>query len=101
MHPGRRVGEAFRFPDARPQPPLRQRVWTKKEGTEMKEQQVRSAAGMLLGLAAGAAVGAAGVMAAVHQDPRGVRRAARKMAKGAEHAVGRLDQMANDLIDRF
>ena len=56
---------------------------------------------MLLGLAAGAAVGAAGVMAAVHQDPRGVRRAARKMAKGAEHAVGRLDQMANDLIDRF
>ena len=50
----------------------------------MKEHQVRSAAGMLLGMAAGAAVGAAGVMAAVHTDPRGVRKAARKMAKGAQ-----------------
>ena len=46
----------------------------------MKEHQVRSAAGMLLGMAAGAAVGAAGVMAAVHTDPRGVRKTARKMA---------------------
>ncbi len=67
----------------------------------MKEHQVQSTASLLLGMAAGAAVGAAGVMAAVHQDPRGVRRAARKMAKGAEHAVDRLDQMANDLLDKF
>ena len=40
-------------------------------------------------------------MAAVQQNPRGVRRTARKMAKGAEQAVGRLDQMANDLMERF
>ena len=63
----------------------------------MKEHQVRSAAGMLLGMAAGAAVGAAGVMAAVHTDPRGVR----KMAKGAEHAVDRLDKMAGDIMEKF
>ena len=67
----------------------------------MKEHQVRSAAGMLLGMAAGAAVGAAGVMAAVHTDPRGVRKAARKMAKGAEHAVARLDKMAGDIMEKF
>lgn len=67
----------------------------------MKDNQVQSAAGLLLGMAAGAAVGAMGVMAAVQQNPRGVRRTARKMAKGAEQAVGRLDQMANDLMNRF
>lgn len=67
----------------------------------MKEHQVQSTASLILGMAAGAAVGAAGVMMAVHQDPRGVRRTARKMAKGAEQAVGRLDKMANDLIDHF
>ena len=66
-----------------------------------KDHQVQSAAGLLLGMAAGAPVGAAGVMAAVHQDPRGVRRTARKMAKGAGHAVDRLDRMANELIDRL
>ena len=65
-----------------------------------KDHQVQSAAGLLLGTA-GAAVGAAGVMAAVIQDPRGVRRTARKMAKGAGHAVDRLDRMANELIDRL
>ena len=67
----------------------------------MNEHKVQTAAGMLLGMAAGAAVGAAGVMAAVQQNPRGVRKAARKMANGAEQAVGRLDRRANDLIARF
>ncbi len=67
----------------------------------MKDNRVQSTAGLLLGMAAGAAVGAMGVMAAVQQNPRGVRRTARKMAKGAEQAVGRLDQMANDLMNRF
>ena len=67
----------------------------------MKDNRVQSAAGLQLGMAAGAAVGAMGVMAAVQQNPRGVRRTARKMAKGAEQAVGRLDQMANDLMERF
>ncbi|OUN38991.1 MULTISPECIES: hypothetical protein [unclassified Faecalibacterium] len=67
----------------------------------MKDNRVQSTAGLLLGMAAGAAVGAMGVMAAVQQNPRGVRRTARKMAKGAEQAVGRLDQMANDLMERF
>lgn len=67
----------------------------------MKDNQLQSTAGLLLGMAAGAAVGAMGVMAAVQQNPRGVRRTARKMAKGAEQAVGRLDQMANDLMNRF
>ena len=67
----------------------------------MKDHQAQSAAGLLLGMAAGAAVGAMGVMAAVHQDPRAVRRTASKMAKGAEQAVGRLDKMANDLMERF
>ena len=67
----------------------------------MKEHQVRSAAGMLLGMAAGAAVGAAGVMAAVHTDPRGGRKAAPKMAKRAAHAVGRLGKMAGDIMEKF
>lgn len=67
----------------------------------MKDNRVQSTAGLLLGMAAGAAVGVMGVMAAVQQNPRGVRRTARKMAKGAEQAVGRLDQMANDLMERF
>ena len=67
----------------------------------MKEHQVRSTAGILLSMAAGAGGGPAGVMAAVNTDPRGVRKAARKMAKGAEHAVDRLDKMAGDIMEKF
>ena len=67
----------------------------------MNEQQVRAADGRLLGMAAGAAVGAAGGLAAVQTDARGVRKAARKMAKGAEHAVDRLDKMAGDIMEKF
>lgn len=64
----------------------------------MKEQQGSQAMTMLLGMAAGAAVGAAGMMAA-NQNPRQIKRAARKMAKGAEHAVMQLDKMVTDFMD--
>ena len=64
----------------------------------MKEQKSQ-AAGMLMSMAAGAALGAVGAMA-VEQNQRQVKRAARKMAKGAENAVVQLDQMVGDFMDR-
>lgn len=65
----------------------------------MREQHSNQTSGLLLGMAAGAALGAVGVMAAA-QNQRQVKRAARKMAKGAEHAVMQLDQMVGDFMDR-
>ena len=41
---------------------------------------------LLVGMAAGAALGAVGTMAAT-QNQRQVKRTARKLAKGAEHAI--------------
>lgn len=58
-----------------------------------------SGSGLLLGMAAGAALGAAGMMA-MNQNPRQVKRTARKLAKGAEHAVTQLDDMVSDFVER-
>ena len=52
----------------------------------MKQQANQGASGMLLGMAAGAALGAVGVMAAT-QNQRQLRRTTRKVMKGAENAV--------------
>lgn len=65
----------------------------------MKERQNGQAAGLLMGMAAGAALGAVGMMAAA-QDQRRMRRTARKVARGAEHAVMQLDQMVGDFVER-
>lgn len=46
---------------------------------------------LLVGMAAGAALGAVGTMAAT-QNQRQVKRTARKLAKGAEHAICQLDK---------
>ena len=46
---------------------------------------------LLVGMAAGAALGAVGTMAAT-QNQRQVKRTARKIAKGAEKAICQLEQ---------
>lgn len=65
----------------------------------MKQQSGNSSSGILLGMAAGAALGAAGVMAAT-QNQRQLRRNVRKMAKGAENAVMQLDKMVGDFVEK-
>ena len=55
--------------------------------------------GMLLGMAAGAALGAVGVMAAT-QNLRQLRRTTRKVMKGAEDAVLQLDKMVGDFVEK-
>ena len=37
---------------------------------------------------------------AMNQNPRQVKRTARKLAKGAEHAVTQLDDMVSDFVER-
>ena len=54
---------------------------------------------LLVGMAAGAALGAVGTMAAT-QNQRQVKRIARKLAKGAERAMSQLDTMVTDLVER-
>ena len=54
---------------------------------------------MLLGMAAGAALGAVGVMAAT-QNQRQLRRTPRKVMQGAEHAVLQLDRMVGDFVEK-
>lgn len=61
----------------------------------MKNEHTSSTAPLLIGMAAGAALGAAGVMA-TNTSQRQMRRTARKIAKGAEHAVSQLDKMVGD-----
>ena len=61
------------------------------------EHRQSSGSGLLLGMAAGAALGAAGMMA---MNQRQVKRTARKLAKGAEHAVTQLDDMVSDFVER-
>ena len=56
------------------------------------EHRQSSGSGLLLGMAAGAA--------AMNQNPRQVKRTARKLAKGAEHAVTQLDDMVSDFVER-
>ena len=50
-----------------------------------------SSGGVLLGMAAGAALGAVGTMA-MAQNQRQVKRTARKLAKGAEKTLADLDK---------
>ena len=61
----------------------------------MKNEHTSSTAPLLIGMAAGAALGAAGVMA-TNTSQRQMRRTARKIAKGAEHA----DKMVGDFVER-
>ena len=65
----------------------------------MRQQANQGASGMLLGMAAGAALGAVGVMAAT-QNQRQLRRTTRKVMKGAENAVLQLDRMVGDFVER-
>lgn len=65
----------------------------------MKQQAKNSSSGVLLGMAAGAALGAAGVMAA-SQNQRQLRRNVRKVAKGAENTVLQLDKMVGDFVEK-
>ena len=61
--------------------------------------ETNSSSGMLLGTAAGAALGAVGVMAAT-QNQRQLRRTTRKVVKGAENAVLQLDKMVGDFVEK-
>ncbi len=61
--------------------------------------ETNSSSGMLLGKAAGAALGAVGVMAAT-QNQRQLRRTTRKVVKGAENAVLQLDKMVGDFVEK-
>lgn len=65
----------------------------------MKQQANQGASGMLLGMAAGAVLGAVGVMAAT-QNQRQLRRTTRKVMKGAENAVLQLDRMVGDFVEK-
>lgn len=65
----------------------------------MKNEHTSSTAPLLIGMAAGAALGAAGVMV-TNTSQRQMRRTARKIAKGAEHAVSQLDKMVGDFVER-
>ena len=62
------------------------------------KHETNSSSGVLLGMAAGAALGAVGVMAAT-QNQRQLRRTTRKVRKGAENAVRQLDKMVGDVVD--
>ena len=55
-----------------------------------------SSGSVLLGMAAGAALGTM----AMAQNQRQVKRIARKLAKGAERAMSQLDTMVTDLVER-
>lgn len=65
----------------------------------MKQAQQNQTTGIILGMAAGAALGAVGVMA-VSSNERQLKRTARKMAKGAEQAVMQLDKMVGDFVQQ-
>ena len=59
--------------------------------------ETNNSSGMLLGMAAGAALGAVGVMAATQNQ---LRRTTRKVVKGAENAVLQLDKMVGDFVEK-
>ena len=63
------------------------------------KHETNSSSGVLLGMAAGAALGAVGVMAAT-QNQRQLRRTTRKVMKGAENAVLQLDKMVGDFVEK-
>lgn len=56
--------------------------------------------GLWVGMAAGAALGAVSVMAVAGADQRQFKRTARKLVRGAENAVTKLDQMVGDFVDQ-
>ena len=58
-----------------------------------------SSGSVLLGMAAGAALGAVGTMA-MAQNQRQVKRTARKIAKGAEKAICQLDELVGDFVEK-
>ncbi len=62
----------------------------------MKEQD-RMATDVLLGVAAGAAVSAAGMYLA-NKNERELRRIAKKVTHGAENAVGGLENMLDNFL---
>ena len=63
------------------------------------EHRANPSGGVLLGVAAGAALGMAGTMM-VTQNQRQVKRTARKLAKGAEHAICQLDKMVDHFVEQ-
>ena len=63
------------------------------------KHETNSSSGVLLDMAAGAALGAVGVMAAT-QNQRQLRRTTRKVMKGAENAVLQLDKMVGDFVEK-
>lgn len=65
----------------------------------MREQHMNQTSGLLVGMAAGAALGAVGVMAA-GQNQRQLKRTARKLAKGAEQAMSQLECMVGDFVEQ-
>ena len=65
----------------------------------MKNEHTSSTAPLLIGMAAGAALGAAGVMA-TNTSQRQLRRTTRKVMKGAENAVLQLDKMVGDFVEK-
>lgn len=65
----------------------------------MKQQSNSSSSGVILGMAAGVALGAVGAMAAT-QNQRQLRRSVRKVAKGAENAMLQLDKMVGDFVEK-
>ena len=60
------------------------------------KQRENSAAGMVVGMATGAVLGAAGAMMATQSKRHNVR----KVMKGAENAVMQLDKMAADFVEK-
>ena len=65
----------------------------------MKQRENSAAPGMVVGMATGAVLGAAGAMMAT-QSKRQMRRNVRKVMKGAENAVMQLDKMAADFVEK-
>ena len=58
-----------------------------------------SSGSVLLGMAAGAALGAVGTMA-MAQNQRQVKRTARKLSKGAEHSICQLDKIVDNFVEQ-
>lgn len=63
------------------------------------DHRSNASGGILLGMAAGAALGMAGTMM-VTQNQRQVKRTARKIAKGAEKAICQLDELVGDFVEK-
>ncbi len=55
---------------------------------------------IMLGMVAGTIVGVAGMMVAA-QNPRKLKRAARRMARNAEQAACRLARMVSGIMDEY